>query len=415
MGIILQHADREWIEARARAVGFDLVGVASVPQPASSCAEQEDRRYASWVDAGYAGEMGYLKRVNESGEYLRGDLQRSMPWARSVIVCAANYNVDAPRSMDAPDQDAQDQDAPGRQPGFRSGWIARYAWSGRSSARGDDVARGEPAAGGGHPASDYHNVLLARLHALEDELKLRFAGQASATELQTRCYVDTGPLPERSYAVRAGIGWIGKNTCIIQQQQGSWLLLGVIVTSLEFSSWSVAAPDRCGSCTRCIDACPTDAILTPEPSPDASRSIDSSRCIAYLTIEKKGSIAEELRPLLGRQVFGCDICQEVCPWNRKAPISSSGLLPPRRELINPALEWLAAMDSQAFNRTFRGSPLERTRRSRLLRNVALAMGNSGQLEFLSQLDRWAAGEDPVLAEAAAWAASRLRGTVRASE
>ncbi|MGC9199637.1 MAG: tRNA epoxyqueuosine(34) reductase QueG [Acidobacteriaceae bacterium] len=417
MGFALQREDREWIEARARAVGFDLAGVASVPQPPSSAAEQEDRRYTSWVDAGYAGEMDYLKRVNPSGEYLRGDLHRTMPWARSVIVCAANYNVDAPRSIDPPGS----PDALSPQSGFRSGWIARYAWSGRSSARSQDVARSQGAASrdaaAGHSAaaSDYHDVLLARLHVLEADLKLRFAERFSTTEIKTRCYVDTGPLPEKSYAVRAGVGWIGKNTCIIQQQQGSWLLLGVIITSLEFASWSVAAPDRCGSCTRCIDACPTDAILTPQPGPDASRSIDASRCIAYLTIEKKGSIAEELRPLLGRQVFGCDICQDVCPWNRKAPVSSSGLLPPRRELINPALDWLAAMDSQAFNRTFRGSPLERTRRSRLLRNVALAMGNSGQMEFLSQLDRWAAGPDLVLAEAAAWAASRLRDTGRASE
>ncbi len=388
MGIRLERADREWLEDRARAVGFDLAGVAGVPEPASSPAEQEDRRYAAWIDAGYAGEMEYLKRVNGSAEYLRGDLRRSMPWARSVIVCAASYNVDAPRSIDDLDQEQ----------GFRSGWIARYAWTGRSGA-----------------GSDYHDVLLARLRELETELKQRFAGQGSAGEMQTRCYVDTGPLPERAYAVRAGIGWIGKNTCIIHQQQGSWLLLGVIVTSLELGSWSLAAVDRCGSCTRCIDACPTGAILTPEPVPGATRSIDAARCIAYLTIEKKGSIAEELRPLLGRQVFGCDICQEVCPWNRKASISQPDLLPARRELINPALEWLAGMDGPEFNRTFRGSPLERTRRRRLLRNVALAMGNSGQADFLPQLDRWAAGEDKVLSEAAAWAAAHLRERLRASE
>lgn len=388
MGIVLQRADREWIEDRARASGFDLAGVASVPELASASAEQEDRRYAAWVDAGYAGEMEYLKRVNDSAEYLRGDLRRSMPWARSVIVCAANYNVDAPRSIDRLDE-AQ---------GFRSGWIARYAWTGRSGA-----------------GSDYHDVLLARLRGLETELKQRFAEQWAGGQMQTRCYVDTGPLPERAYAVRAGVGWIGKNTCVINQQQGSWLLLGVIVTSLEFASWSLPAPDRCGSCTRCIDACPTGAILTPEAAPDATRSIDAARCIAYLTIEKKGSIAEELRPLLGRQVFGCDICQEVCPWNRKAPVAKLDLLPARRELINPALEWLAGMDGRAFNQTFRGSPLERTRRSRMLRNVALAMGNSGQTEFLPQLDRWAAGEDPVLSEAATWAAARLRRALHSSE
>jgi epoxyqueuosine reductase len=195
---------------------------------------------------------------------------------------------------------------------------------------------------------------------------------------------------------------------VLNQQQGSWLLLGVIVTSLELKAeaWSVAAEDRCGTCTRCIEACPTDALLVP--GKDGVRQMDAARCIAYLTIEKKGSIAEELRPLMGRQVFGCDICQDVCPWNRKAPMAASSLLPARTELINPALQWLAEMDGPAFNRVFRGSPLERTGRKRMLRNIAIAMGNSGEREFLPQLEAWGAGEDTVLAESAAWAAERLR-------
>ncbi len=336
----------------------------------------EDARFAAFVDAGFAGEMEYLKRADDAGEYLRGDLRRSMPWARSVIVCAVNYNSEAPLSIEPADA--------------KAGWIARYAWSGSED-------------GGG---SDYHDVLLPKLRAVEEELKERFA------ECETRCYVDTGPIVERGFAARAGVGWIGKNTCVIDQQQGSWLLLGVIVTSLEMAddALSVVAADRCGSCTRCIDACPTDALV-------GERQMDASRCIAYLTIEKKGSIDEELRPLMGRQVFGCDICQDVCPWNRKAPVVVSGSLPMREELVNPALDWLAAMDGAAFNRMFRGSPLERTRKRRILRNVAIAMGNSGCLDFLEQLDAWAAGEDAVLAEAAAWAAGRLRfvgGEIEAS-
>ena len=370
----LTPADRKWIEDRARAAGFSLAGVASVPDPSTPSAAEADRRFADWIAAGHAGEMDYLKRSAPTGEYLRGDLRRAIPWARSVIVCAVNYNADAPLSIAPADP--------------KSGWIARYAWSG-------DAESNAP--------SDYHDVLLPQLRLIEADLKQRF-GEAC----QTRCYVDTGPLLERGYAAHAGIGWIGKNTCILNQQQGSWLLLGVIVTSLDLApdAWSLPAADRCGTCTRCIDACPTDALL--EPSRGAPRQMDASRCIAYLTIEKKGTIPEDLRPLMGRNVFGCDICQDVCPWNSDAPIAQEPPLPARRELINPGLDWLANLDGPAFNRVFRKSPLERTRRKRIHRNVAIAMGNSADPDFLPQLDLWAASEDAILADAAAWAASRLR-------
>lgn len=374
----LTRADREWIEHRARAAGFDLAGVAGLGGSVQTPATDDDRRYAQWIDAGHAGEMDYLKRTNEAGEYLRGDVRRSMPWARSVIVCAVNYNAAAPKSIDPAEP--------------KAGWIARYAWSGQH-ASGTNGMKG----------SDYHDVLLLQLRALELELKERFGADSSM-----RCYVDTGPLAERAYAAQAGVGWIGKNTCVLNQEKGSWLLLGVIVTSLELGqeAWSLPAADRCGSCTRCIDACPTDALH--DSGSGGIRQMDATRCIAYLTIEKKGSIAAELRPLMGRQVFGCDICQDVCPWNRRAPVASSSFLPAREELINPALQWLADMDGPAFNRVFRGSPLERTRRKRILRNVAIAMGNSGEVDFLPQLEAWAAGDDDVLADAAAWAACRLR-------
>jgi epoxyqueuosine reductase len=370
---MLMRVDRDWIQARALAAGFDLAGIAAVPAESSPEADMNDRRFTEWIAAGRAGEMEYLKRANEAGELLRGDLRRAMPWAQSVIVCAVNYNAEEPRSIDP---------APAI-----AGWIARYAWSGLEQAGSGQEPKG----------SDYHEVLLPKLRAVEAELKQRFGESC-----ETRCYVDTGPILERGYAERAGVGWIGKNTCVINQQQGSWLLLGVIVTSLELAAdaWAVPAADRCGSCTRCIDACPTDALVAP-------RQMDASRCIAYLTIEKKGSLAEDLLPLMGRQVFGCDICQDVCPWNRRAPVAVSPALPARRELVNPALEWLAGMDGPTFNRWFRGSPLERTRRKRILRNVAIAMGNSGEHEFLPQLESWAAGDDAVLAEAAAWAIRRL--------
>jgi epoxyqueuosine reductase len=207
---------------------------------------------------------------------------------------------------------------------------------------------------------------------------------------------------ERSAAVRAGIGWIGKNTCVLNQELGSWLLLGVIITSLTVAKDKPLhiAADRCGSCTRCIDACPTQALVAP-------REMDASRCIAYLTIEKKGSIVEELREPIGRQVFGCDICQDVCPWNLRAPIAVKEGMVARKELVNPALDWLAGMDAAEFKHWFKGSPLERTRRKRLHRNVAIAMGNSGEERFLPQLEVWSNGEDEVLAESAQWALKRI--------
>jgi epoxyqueuosine reductase len=368
-----------WVQRQALEAGFDLAGITGVPDPEEP--RGDDQRFADWVEAGFAGEMEYLKRTDEAGELIRGDLRRSMPWARSVIVCAVNYNHAAPRSIDPAETDA--------------GWIARYAWSGQPVAEDGEAAL---------EASDYHDVLLPKLQVLEAQLKEHFG-----EDCLTRCYVDTGPLLERGYAVRAGIGWVGKNTCILHQRQGSWLLLGVIVTSVGVAdeALSVAAVDRCGTCTRCIDACPTDALITPADE-HAPRQMDASRCIAYLTIEKKGSIDKELRPLMGRQVFGCDICQDVCPWNRKAPVAVSHAMPARVELINPSLEWLGSLDGPAFNRLFRGSPLERTRRRRVLRNVAIAMGNSGQSKFLPRLDAWAAGDDAILAETAAWAANRLR-------
>lgn len=361
-----------WVREQALAAGFDLAGVAPVHEPGSAFVRREAARFAAWVEAGRAGEMEYLKRRNEEGTLVRSSLQVAMPWARSVLVCGLNYNADAPSSI-AP--------APAG-----TGWIARYAWSGRTSDHGERTP------------TDYHEELLGKLRHLESAIQERTTGE-------TRCYVDTGPLVERSAAVAAGLGWIGKNTCLIHQQLGSWLLLGVIVTSLPIATGEAPqlAADRCGSCTRCIDACPTQALVAP-------REMDASRCIAYLTIEKKGRIPEELRKPIGRQVFGCDICQDVCPWNRRAPIAVKEGMEPRPELVNPALDWLAGLDSADFRRHFKGSPLERTRHKRLRRNVAIAMGNSGDSQFLPQLERWSKEEDEVLAESARWAIDRIRAS-----
>ena len=374
---------RQRIEQCAREAGFDASGIVEVHGPDHPAAVQGASHFEAWVEAGRAGEMEYLKRRDEAGALLRSSLRVPMPWAQSVIVCALNYNAEAPRSIDPAAADA--------------GWIARYAWSGRRLDDGSVVP------------TDYHNELLGRLRRIETEL-------LAQTACTTRCYVDTGPLVERQLAAGAGVGWIGKNTCVLNQRLGSWLLLGVIVTSLPVEELGAMLPaaDRCGSCTRCIDACPTGALLGSS-DPGAQREMDASRCIAYLTIEKKGSIPEELRGQMGRQVFGCDICQDVCPWNRRAPAGGSEGMEARRELINPALEWLAAIDGKEFKRRFKGSPLERTGRKRLLRNVAVAMGNSGEGRFLPQLDEWAEAEEEVLRDSAQWARAQIRERMTSGE
>jgi epoxyqueuosine reductase len=355
---------QDQIAALAQDAGFSRAGIAPIPPPGDDVSELN--HFEPWIERGYAGEMEYLKRRDEANRLLRSSLRIAVPWARSVIVCAANYNAEAPKSIDPASPE--------------SGWIARYAWTGYS---------GQP--------SDYHDVLLHRLQELEQSL------QQALGPFQARCYVDTGPLVERVYAKYAGIGWIGKNTCILNQELGSWFFLGVIITGLELPSATrlPIAEDRCGSCTRCIDACPTGALVAPY-------QMDARLCIAYLTIEKRGPIAEPLRAQMGRQVFGCDICQDVCPWNRRAPVSEDAELAVRTELVNPALAWLAELDVESFRSLFRHSPVQRTKLSGLLRNVAIAMGNSGLVSYVPKLEEWAASPEPVLAEAAQWALARCR-------
>ncbi|HTV81058.1 MAG TPA: tRNA epoxyqueuosine(34) reductase QueG [Acidobacteriaceae bacterium] len=353
------------IQDLARQSGFAIAGIAAVPAPGSAEDQAERSRFADWVEAGRAGEMEYLKRRDEAGDLLRSSVQVALRWARSVIVCAANYNSAQLRSTDPAPADA--------------GWIARYAWTSK---------RDRP--------SDYHKVLLRRLERLRDRLVQEVG------EFESRCFVDTGPVVERVYARYAGVGWVGKNTCVLNQQLGSWLFLAVMVTSLELphAATLAVATDRCGSCTRCIDACPTQALTGP-------RQMDAARCIAYLTIEKRGAIPELLREGMGRQIFGCDICQDVCPWNRRAPIAADPEMAPRAELVNPALDWLAAMDESEFERCFNGSPVRRAKFTGFRRNLAIAMGNSGQTRFLPILRQWAADPDPVLADVAGWATRRL--------
>jgi epoxyqueuosine reductase len=346
------------VKRAAHDAGFDLCGIA----PATGAKELE--YFPEWIAAGYAGEMKYLEARDDQGSLKRSSLARVAPWARSVIVCAINYNTDQAQSTECHDKSR--------------GWISRYAWG----------------------REDYHDAVLRRLRRVDDVLKdIVHHASGELQEVVTRSYVDTGPLVERVYAKYAGVGWIGKNTCVINQEKGSWLFLGVILTSLELHL-DLPAPDRCGTCTRCIEACPTDALIDPY-------RLDSNKCISYLTIEKRGDIPEELRAGLGNHIFGCDICQDVCPWNRKAPATNAEEFAPRAELVNPALDWLAEMSAEEFRSVFRGSPVRRAKFAGIRRNVAIAMGNSANPKFLPRLDQLAHDEDESIAASAGWAKSKI--------
>jgi epoxyqueuosine reductase len=351
--------NQQTVRQAAREMGFHLAGIAPALQAGGPAAPggqvaPELAYFEQWIDEGRAGEMEYLKRRGPDGELLRTSIQIAFPWVRSVIVCAANYNSDQPKSMES---------VAGGDVGER-GWIARYAWSGQPVETSESPAETQTETLAGLTPTDYHSVIRGRLERLRETLQNRIGA------FEARCFVDTGPLVERVYARYAGLGWQGKNTCLINEALGSWIFLGVMLTSLELprEKWAQPAPDRCGSCTRCIDACPTDAL---EPY-----RMDASRCIAYLTIEKRGPMPEELAGKVGRHVFGCDICQEVCPWNRRAPVTDWPELQPRPELVNPALDWLANLTQPEYRALFRNSPLERARYTGLLRNVENAMRNA---------------------------------------
>jgi epoxyqueuosine reductase len=305
------------IKARARELGFDLCGVA----PAA--AHPELAFYREWLDRGYAGEMAYLHRSAER----RADVRHVVPSAQTVIVTGTLYNTDRPYSTECADRSRAQ--------------IARYAW-------GDD----------------YHDVIGSRLEAL-----LSWMREQSSEPFDARAYVDTGPVQERVYAQHAGIGWIGKNTCVINPEIGSWVFLSSIICSLPLD---VDAPslDQCGSCTLCIEACPTQAIVAPGV-------LDSTRCISYLTIELRGEIPEALRPGVGSHVYGCDVCQEVCPWNGSAPRSDDPAWEPRPAWDRVDLLTLAKRSDDELVEALRGSPMKRTKAQGVRRNVSVALENAG--------------------------------------
>jgi epoxyqueuosine reductase len=362
---------RELARAWALDAGFTEAGLVALPYANQ---QRDAARFEEWLRAGRAGTMRYLERTSheengEAGRLLRACIP--FPWARSAVVCWASYHSPQPRSIDAADAGA--------------GWIARYAWSSKTDPNGASRP------------SDYHKVLLKRLKTVEARLRAEFGS------FEARAFVDTGPLLERALAQAAGLGWIGKNTCLIHPKLGSYGFLAVLLTSLELEAEKVKAPqaNHCGSCRRCLDACPAGALIAPY-------QMDAARCIAYLTIEHRGAIAPELMEGMGRQLFGCDICQEVCPWNRKALLTADAELTPRAELVNPLLEALASLDESAFEKKFNGSPVRRAGFFGLQRNLAIAMGNSGLRRFAPRLEQWAEAADEGLQTAARWAMEKLR-------
>jgi epoxyqueuosine reductase len=378
-----------WISERATQLGFAMAGVARAEK------FPELLRQPEWLARGYAGEMKYLSDAR------RSDPQAALPDVQSVIVCALTYNTAQARTEQA-FADLNDASGP-------HGWISRYAW-------GDD----------------YHDVLREKLQMLLNGLR-----KQHPQPFEARIYTDTGPINERVLAKHAGLGWLGKNTLLLNERIGSFFFLGIILTTLDLPptlrSSELPPADRCGTCRKCIDACPTEALVEPYV-------LDARKCISYLTIELRGAIPEQLRKPMGQHLFGCDICQDVCPWNRHAPITRAKEFQPRpfdrqsataaaekefslgekndaspETLFLPRLDWLASLSQSDFSAMFRGSPIKRTKWQGLIRNVCVALGNSKSLRGSAAFERiasvlrpLAASPDPVISESAQWAVSRIQ-------
>jgi len=336
------------LSAFACELGFDSCRVAaSAPPPHAG-------EFRNWLRDGASGEMSYMER----GEEKRCDPQKVLPGARSVIVMALNYFQDV--GAGAPPANSRIGAAHGR--------VARYAW-------GDD----------------YHDVIAAKLSEIDRFLR-DFGGQQ-------KCYVDTGPILERDHAAQAGLGWHGKNTMLIDERLGTWFFLAEVLTTLELPP-DQPVPDRCGTCERCIKACPTGAITAPH-------RLDARRCISYLTIELKGSIPLELRPLIGDRIFGCDDCLDVCPWNRFAQVSHETAFSARRATMGISLRQYLELNDAEFRALFKNSPVKRIKRRGFLRNVCVALGNVGDISDIPALKRASADPEPLIAEHAAWAIQRI--------
>jgi epoxyqueuosine reductase len=328
----------------AREIGFDSCRVA-----ACGFAPHADE-FRNWLGQSRHGEMSYMERGDEK----RCDPRKVLPGARSIVVLAMNYfqGEQLRRSQTA-----------------ATGRIARYAW-------GDD----------------YHDLIQRKLERIDEFLR-EFGGQQ-------KCYVDTGPVLERDHAAQAGVGWHGKSTMLIDERLGTWFFLAEVLTTLELPS-DEPVPDRCGTCERCIKACPTGAITAPH-------RLDARRCISYLTIELKGPIPLELRPLIGNRIFGCDDCLDACPWNRFAQVSRETAFSARQSTTGMSLRDYLSMDDNEFRVLFRNSPIKRIKRRGFLRNVCVALGNAGDPSDLPALERAAVDAEPLVAEHAKWGIQQIR-------
>lgn len=338
---------------RARQLGFDLLGVSPARPP-----EAHLDAFRAWLARGDHGEMAYMARPDRVER--REEPALILAGVRTVICAAVNYCPPSP---------------PAASPHPLHGRIARYAWG-----------------------EDYHSWMLSRLEELAHIVRQETGGAA-----QHRSYVDTGPLLERSFAAQAGLGFVGKNTCLIHPRLGSWLFLGELLVDIELPLTGAPSLPRCGTCTRCIDACPTGALTAPY-------RLDARRCISYLTIELKGAIPPELRPLMGDWLFGCDLCQEVCPWQRFARPTGVVAFQPRSQLaagLSPMD--VLTLDEDGFQRRFAGSPIARVGRGRLLRNAAVVLGNLGTREAGPALVKGLSDPEALVRSHAAWALGRVGG------
>jgi epoxyqueuosine reductase len=350
------------IRQRALELGFDACRFTSASAP-----ETADR-FKQWLAAGRQGEMGYMERNAQK----RVDLQQVLPGVRSVVVLAASY-------AEAPSEAGGELGAQKPPPGTHQGTVARYA-----------------------RFADYHDVLGERLKRLAG-----FVDHSGGPGTRSLWYVDTGPVLERDLAQRAGIGFIGKHTNVISRMLGNWFFIAEILTTVELEP-DAPERNRCGSCARCLSACPTQAIIAPF-------ELDARRCISYLTIEFKGSLPMEFRPAIGARIFGCDDCLEACPWNRFAREGRLMAEHARRGLSAPELVELLGLDELEFKRRFAGTPLLRAKRRGLLRNVCVALGNVSDASALPALERAASNGDPLIAEHARWAIGQIQARETAAQ